>query len=122
MYKPAPTFGAERLEMIMGLDITLRVDGEEVFQAYITHNLTDMAKAACIYGAIWRPDEYGFEKPRHIKLYLTQGLVDLLSDPYKYEKFNPQNGWGSYDYLVNFVKNYIIACSRYPDATIEVCR
>ena len=40
----------------------------------------------------------------------------------KYEKFNPKNGWGSYEGLVNFVDNYLNACYEYPSAEVKISR
>jgi hypothetical protein len=53
---------------------------------------------------------------------LRQGLHNLKSEPERYKKFNPENGWGSYDGLVKFVENYLNACYEYPDADVEVSR
>lgn len=38
----------------MSLDLTLHLDSEEVYSLNITHNLTDMARAAGVYLPMWR--------------------------------------------------------------------
>jgi len=38
------------------------------------------------------------------------------------KKHNPKNGWGDYEGLVRFVKEYLKACIDYPDAEIKVSR
>jgi len=53
---------------------------------------------------------------------ICQGLHNLKIEPERYKKFNPENGWGSYDGLVKFVENYLNACYEYPDADVEVSR
>jgi hypothetical protein len=93
-----------------------------VYSANITHNLNTMASEAGIYEYLWRPDEINITKASELIDPLREGLHNLKIDPERYKKFNPENGWGSYDGLVNFVENYLNACYEYPDATIEVSR
>lgn len=94
----------------------------EVFSANITHNMTKMADEADLYYALWRPDERGWTHAHHIIPLLTTGLVDLKSSPETFKLLNPENGWGSYEGLVEFVESYLAACKQYPDAKIEVSR
>lgn len=94
----------------------------EVFQANITHNLNGMAKEAGIYEALWRPDEIGISQARQLIEPLRNGLARLRLNPQHYVKFNPENGWGSYDGFVPWVQTYLDACERYPDATVRVSR
>jgi len=94
----------------------------EVYWANITHNLDKMAEAAGIYEHLWRPDEIKITKAKELIEPLRQGLHNLKSEPERYKKFNPENGWGSYDGLVKFVENYLNACYEYPDANVEVSR
>ena len=94
----------------------------EVYSANITHNLNNMAGEAGIYEHLWRPDEIKITKAKELIEPLRQGLHNLKSDPERYKKFNPENGWGSYDGLVKFVENYLNACYEYPDADVEVSR
>jgi len=101
-------------------------DGEdfksEVFSANITHNLNKMAEAVGIYGALWRPEENGFEKAKDIIDILEKGLIELKSNPAKYKKYDSDNGWGLYVHFVPWVENVLCACKEYPDATIDVWR
>lgn len=113
----------------MSLDVYLSTNwcercerGDEVFTANITHNLGDMAKEAGIYRHLWRPDELGITKAGDLVLDLTVGLSDLLKNPDKYRKLNPENGWGSYEGLVRFTRDYLEACREYPDARVRVWR
>ena len=101
---------------------TYTEDNEQVYWGNITHNLSKMAEEAGIYEHLWRPDEIKITKAKELIEPLRQGLHNLKSEPERYKKFNPENGWGTYDGLVKFVENYLNACYEYPDAVIEVSR
>jgi hypothetical protein len=92
------------------------------YSANITHNLNTMADKAGIYKQLWRPDEIRVTKASELIIPLTEGLKKLKASPDKYKKFNPDNGWGDYEGLVEFVKNYLEACTQYPDANVTVSR
>jgi len=98
------------------------VESDEVFSANITHNLTDMAEEAGIYKHLWRPEELEITKAKELIDPLREGLHKLKIEPEKYKKLNPENGWGTYNGLVNFVEDYLGACYRYPEADIKVSR
>jgi hypothetical protein len=105
----------------MSLDVTLIAKREVgVYESNITHNLTDMADAARIYMPLWRPDEIGITHAKQLIKPLTKGLKLLKSDRKKFEKFNPKNGWGSYESLVEFVEKYLESCKENPDAKVSV--
>lgn len=110
----------------MSLDVTLtcRCCESVVFERNITHNLTDMAFECGqgFYHAIWRPDELGFTQAVQLQTPIYHGLLILKQDRERLEKFNPDNGWGSYDGLVGFAELYLEACRKWPNATVKVCR
>lgn len=114
----------------MSLDVDLMVvQPASVFSGNITHNLGKMAGAVelsngmTLYEILWRPDEQeGLVFARDISELLDEGWNILLSDPEKYKRYNPENGWGSYDGLCNFVYNYRNACWDNPDAELKVSR
>lgn len=93
-----------------------------VYDANITHNLSQMADAAGIYKALWRPEELGITTAHQLTEQLRTGLAALLAEPEKFEALNPPNGWGDYDGLVEFVSGYLAACAEYPDAAVSVSR
>jgi len=97
-------------------------DDGEVYWANITHNLTRMASEAGLYEPLWRPEEIDIETAKQLTEPLKKGLALLESNPGRFEQFNPSNGWGNYEGLVSFVRNYLRACVDYPDATIRVSR
>ncbi len=106
----------------MSLDVYLEVEGQTIYEANITHNLNRMAEAAGCYRELWRPDEIGIETASQLIDPLKAGLMALVSDPVRFEALNPENGWGSYDGLVQFVTAYLKACIQHPGATVRVCR
>jgi hypothetical protein len=95
---------------------------EYYFDANVTHNLAEMASAAGLYDAVWRPDENGFTFAKDIIQILEEGILKLELDKNYYRSLNPKNGWGSYDKFVPWLKNYLEACKKYPDAVIVVSR
>jgi hypothetical protein len=107
----------------MSLDVYLRaVRLTKVYSANITHNLNKMADEARIYKHLWRPDEIGITKAEQLIEPLRAGLELLVSDPERFKKFNPANGWGDYEGLVKFVQDYLSSCEENPDAEIEISR
>jgi hypothetical protein len=107
----------------MSLDVYLTaVRPTEVYSRNITHNLNKMAMEAGMYEALWRPDEINVTTAEQLVPLLETGLETLRSDPDRFKKFNPENRWGSYESLVNFVEDYLQACKENPDAEVRACR
>lgn len=93
----------------------------------ITHNLGKMtAQCICecpnkvsLYQLLWRPEEIdllgkgGILTSSYIKA-LSICLNDLKEHKDFYEKFNPDNGWGNYDSLVNFTESFVNAVNKIP--------
>lgn len=104
--------------------VAFRDDSETdiVFDANITHNLGQMAEVAGLYRALWRPEDLGFVRARELVDPLVNGLSRLEEMPDHFRKFDPTNGWGTYETLVEFVRNYLRACTQYPDAKIDISR
>jgi hypothetical protein len=99
-------------------------DSEEVqvFEGNITHNLNKMAREAGVYMAMWRPKEIEITTAKQLIEPLRDGLARLQTNPEHFRKFNPDNGWGTYEGLVDFVVDYLSACEKYPDAEIWTWR
>lgn len=107
----------------MSLDVSLiKTQPTEIYSRNITHNLGKMAEAAGVYKHLWRPDEIGITKAGELIEPLRKGLEQLRTLPETYRQFNPANGWGSYEGLLEFMEDYLAACEKDPDADIEVCR
>ena len=107
----------------MSLDISLvKVQETEVFEANITQNLGGMAHEAKLYQCLWRPEELGIEYAKELITPLSLGLMVLKNDPEKFKKFNPDNGWGTYDILIAVIERYLKACKEDPDAKVYTSR
>ena len=114
----------------MSLDVDLMVmQPVSVYSENITHNLNVMASQVVVgennltlYDILWEPEEHGFTHARMIVDYLHEGWNILLSDPEHFMEFNPENGWGSYEGLCDFVYKYRNACLDNMDAELEVSR
>ena len=94
----------------------------ELLWKNITHNLNTMAEAAGIYGALWRPEENGFEAAKDLIPVLEAGLARLKADPEHFKQFNAENGWGLYKHFVPFVEEILEGCKKYPKAYLRTCR
>jgi len=110
----------------MSLDVSLYYvnDGHEVevFSANITHNLNKMAMELGAYEHLWRPEDVNIEKAKQLAPHIDKYLTELVLDSNKYCKFNPENGWGIYGGLVKFMKEYLDACIKYPNAFVRADR
>jgi hypothetical protein len=54
--------------------------------------------------------------------YLEEGLKYLEENPDYLKQFSPDNGWGNYEGLVEFVRDYLAACKKWPNAEVYVSR
>jgi len=94
----------------------------QFFSDNVTHNLAAMADAAGIYKELWRPEEVDIKTATQLIAPLEAGLLRLRADPDRFKKLNPDNGWGTYEGLVQFVSDYLEACRAHPDAVIRIWR
>jgi hypothetical protein len=117
----------------MSLDVDLLVTKPtSVWTRNITHNLGAMAKAVVVdpdkdipltlYDVLWRPEEHDLVLAHEIVDYLDLGWNMLMAEPEKYKAFNPENGWGNYEGLCDFVYHYRNACWDNPFAELSVSR
>ena len=94
----------------------------ELFTANVTHNLMTMAEAAGLYRWIWYPEQKGVKIASDLIIPLTAGLQRLKADPGTFQKYNPSNGWGSYERFIPWIENYLRACYASPGARVTVSR
>lgn len=115
----------------MSLDVYLiKEQPVNIYESNITHNLGHMAgdvevgNGYTLYNILWRPDEMVPPSIRADELidYLSTGLNVLLDNREHLLQHNPENGWGNYDHLLNFTRDYLAACVEFPDAVIRVSR
>jgi len=99
-----------------------KYESNKIYAANITHNLNTMAAAAGLYEALWRPDENNWMKASDLIEVLEAGLEKLKAEPEKFKKYEPDNGWGTYDGLVEFTEKYLAACKANPETRVEVSR
>jgi hypothetical protein len=105
----------------MSLDITLTaVRPTCVYDGSLTVNLAAMAKSAGLYHVLWSPKEQGILKAADLVKPLSRGLETLKDDPERFRKFDPSNGWGSYDEFIGFVARLLAVCEQNPDAQVSV--
>jgi len=114
----------------MSLDVDLiMMQPVSVYSRNITHNLNEMASQVVVdennltlYDILWQPEENGFTHARMIVDYLDKGWNILMSDPEFFKQFDPENDWGSYEGLCDFVYTYRNACWANMDAELEVSK
>ena len=94
----------------------------EVWSSNITGNLRLMAEKAKLERVLWHPYdvvENSDFKAKDIVVPLGEGLLYLLKNEQSLQKLNPENGWGSYSVLTQFVISYLEACLTFPDASVH---
>jgi hypothetical protein len=94
----------------------------EVYWRNITHNLGKMASEAGLYDAMWGAEDQGWTHAHDLIEPLRDGLATLQADPERFKQFNPANGWGDYEGLLDFAASYLAACMKWPDAEVRVSR
>ena len=93
-----------------------------VFHGNITHNLGKMAKHVGVYNHLWKPDDVGVIYANELIFPLRKGIHQMKINPDKYKEFNPDNGWGTYENLLELMENYLNKCYEYPDSIIQISR
>ena len=90
-----------------------------VFKDNITHNLGDMASACGLYDPMWHSEG---KQAKDVIFGLRNGSNVLVRDKGEMMKYNPENGWGSYENLVQVATDFLSACEKYPSAKIDCSR
>lgn len=99
-------------------DPTSTYKGGSLWDGNITSNLSRMANEVGVYECLWNPDK---DRPaKGLIPTLEEGLKKLKGDPIYYKQFNPSNGWGTYEGLIEFLTDYLQACHSFGLARIEV--
>ena len=111
------------------------IETDEFWHGNITHNLREMAEDCMsfdeydqcynLYDLLWRDTQAPFTGD-YLNAYiahLAYCLYILKNDPEHFKKFNPSNGWGTYEQLCNFVEQFIKALVAMPKGShIEYSR
>jgi hypothetical protein len=111
----------------MSLDISIY---REMHHLNITHNLVEMAKdvPVCIlndltlYDILWRADEHDINCTEYLIEYLEEARDYMIVNREDLVKYNPENGWGSYENLLETVDKYYRICKDNPDCIIKLSR
>lgn len=109
----------------MSLDIYLYEECEEdkepdqIHCQNITHNLGQMAAAAGIYHALWRPEEHGYIYAKDISEIIGQGIQKMQAEPNFYKTFDAKNGWGTYDQFFPWLIKLYAALVFHPNALLR---
>lgn len=88
---------------------------EDAWDGNITHNLNKMAMqvpvgSKSLYEILWRPEEIGYETVNaDYAKELYEGFTYLKTHRKELEVYNPENGWGNYDQLLNFCSSLVRA-------------
>lgn len=90
---------------------------DTVFDGNYTHNITPMWHKAGVYDALYDSDNI---KANNLVEILEKGLVHMRDNPQEYIPLNPANEWGNYDGAVNFLRKFLVACKKYPEAIVSV--
>ena len=105
---------------------------EDHWSANITHNLVQMAQAVpvkfgtmdtTLYYACWRPEQIGAKTVADVLPMLIQGIHYMIDHRAELVKYNPENGWGTYEGFIKFLLNYKQACEdNDPECTVTTWR
>lgn len=117
----------------MSLDVYIKSKKKEEdreWVANITHNMNKMAQRIFVsenketlYDSVWRPEElYREIYTNEMKNVLTKGICIMISKRKSLLRYEPKNGWGSYDSFLKFLIEYKEACEDNPGYIIEVSR
>lgn len=117
----------------MSLDVYIKNKKKEEDRewiANITHNMNKMAQRIFVsenketlYDYVWRPEELDREiDTKEMAKILTKGIYIMISKRRSLLRYEPENGWGSYDSFLKFLIKYKEACEDSPGYIIEVSR
>lgn len=117
----------------MSLDVTLYLEIDVgapelqyvcFFDSNYTHNCASMAREAGLYKYVWRPEECEppIEFAKDLIEHLRSGIARMEDDPERFTRLNPENGWGSYETFLPWLREYLAACIKYPKARIAASR
>lgn len=103
-------------------NVTTQKLQKEYFHEKITHNLAKMAAECGLYEPIWRPEENEIETASQMIPFLREGIRILQEEHVSYLRYEPDTGFGTYDYLLKFCRMYLEACEKFPLSKVRVER
>jgi hypothetical protein len=81
----------------------------------LTFNLSKMMTAANVH-----PDILKGKTGKEIIPILRKAWSELIKDPDKFKRYNPPNGWGSYEGLLTWLKETVETAEEHLDAKFAV--
>ena len=103
----------------MSLDIYLK---NTVAHKNITHNLGEMAEVLGIYKLLWRPEELFISEARELIEPLKEAIEKMEKYPARYKKHDSENGWGTYENFLPWLKEFLRDCEVNPSAEVVSSR
>lgn len=105
----------------MSYDVTLELDGgnesADVYWRNHTSNTAQMwREAGCDIAEFHGSDAHGFG------IALSLAIADIEFRPGYYAQYEPDNGWGSIETTLEFLRGLQEACERFPVAVVRVSR
>lgn len=101
----------------MSLDIGIKAKREiYIYDSNVTYNLADIYYK-CIDGGFNSLNEKTCKEALPI---LNKAIENMLENEKEYRKLEPNNGWGTYDGLLQELRDLKICCEDNPDGIIEV--
>lgn len=89
-----------------------------VYEDNYTKNVSNMFRAAIEDIGLKRFHGMGAE---FAILLINKAILKMQSDPERYKKMNPENGWGDYEGALKVLQNLHAACVQHPLCTIHIC-
>jgi len=81
-----------------------------------------MATALGIHEQIWKPDSVGITTANQVIPHLEEAIRKMKDNPEFYRAFDSPNGFGKYDDFLAWLEEYLVACNKYPNATVTASR
>ncbi len=107
----------------MSYDIYLEIDtgGPEPAVIDNNHNMTSNVAPMWRRAGADLADFHGKPAADCIPL-LRAAIADMKAHPGRYKPLNPENGWGSYEGCLLFLRELLEDFTRHPKATVAVNR
>lgn len=98
-----------------GGDLSSRLEPKRVLEVNYTSNTAPM----------WRDGgcdlrEFDGKSASELLPAVNRAIVDMLARPAHHKQYEPENGWGSYDGTLKFLRQIRAACESDPDAKVRV--
>ena len=85
------------------------------FEFNSTYNLTPMFDAAG-----FRMRDFNGKTGAEVAPILAAAVAVMESDPAKFRAFDSPNGWGTYDQIMPYLREFLAAVDAHPTAMVDV--